>query len=183
MEVEGDLDTERLRPIETPQLGSVYIDMLKQKIDELRETAGVNDLTQGRVAGGLTAASAISALQEAGNKLGRDMISASYRAFCRIVTQVISIVLDFYDDKRYFRVAGDFKRLETSLFSGEIKPVFDVVVEAVKQEPFSRTSQNELSKELFRMGFFAEENRKEALMAAELMDFPGKEKLLNALSL
>ena len=58
--------------------------MLQLKINELKETSNSRDVTQGSVSGGVTAASAIAALQEAGSKSSRDTLRASYRAFERV---------------------------------------------------------------------------------------------------
>ncbi len=46
----------------------------------------------------MTAASAIAALQEAGSKLSRDMIKASYRAFTQVCTPCVELIRQFYDE-------------------------------------------------------------------------------------
>ena len=43
-----------------------------------------------------------------------------------------------------------------------------------KKSPYNRLSQNEMAKELFRLGFFNREYKEQALCALELMDFEGK---------
>ena len=45
-----------------------------QKLTSSKETSGNRDFAQGGTASGVTAAAAIAALQEAGNKLSRDML-------------------------------------------------------------------------------------------------------------
>ena len=54
------------------------------------------------------------------------------------------------------------------------KPVFDIAVKTQKKSPYTRLAQNELAKELFRLGFFNPENSASALSALEIMDFEGK---------
>ena len=58
------------------------------------------------------------------------------------------------------------------------RPVFDIKIKAQRRNPFSRMSQNELAKELYGMGFFVPEKAQEALGALELMEFEGKDQVV-----
>jgi len=65
--------------------------------------------------------------------------------------------------------------------SGEMgtrKPVFDIKVSAQRKSPFSTLSQNELAKELYSGGFFNPEMAQQALIALDLMEFEGKDKVI-----
>ena len=125
-------------------------------------------MTQGGTAGGVTAASAIAALQEAGSKLSRDMLKSAYRAFAKECYLIIELMRQFYDEERIFRITGKL---------GSHEPVFDIVVSAEKKSTFSRLSQNETAKECYQLGFFAPANADAALAALEMMDFEGIEKV------
>ena len=148
----------------------------------------------GGTAGGVTAASAIAALQEAGSKLSRDMLKSAYRAFARECYLIIDLMRQFYDEERVFRVIGPAGGREFVPFSGAAlrarpmglmggvelgsrEPVFDIVVSAEKKSTFSRLSQNETAKECYQLGFFAPANADAALAALEMMDFEGIEKV------
>ena len=172
--------------------------MLSQKIDELKETSGNRDFSQGGTTGGVTAASAIAALQEAGSKLSRDMIKGSYRAFAKVGYLCIELIRQFYTEPRCFRIAGDngdeFQSLDNrallpqsqgsiyGLNLGERLPVFDVRVVSQKASPFSKAAQNELAKELYTMGFFRPDMGEQALAALEMMDFEGKDIVKRSIS-
>ena len=184
--VEGDINEERLRPIGVSQLPPSCTTILKMKIDELKETSSNSDFNRGNTSGGVTAASAIAALQEAGNKMSRDMLKATYRAYTEINYLCIELIRQFYTETRCFRVAtpdggyefSDYNnknllpiRTENNLFR---KPVFDIAVKTQKKSPYTRLSQNELAKELFKLGFFNPDNAVMALAALEIMDFEGK---------
>lgn len=80
VDVEGsaNLDDAHMREITTTPLPGSTLNLLQMKVDELKETSSNRDVSSGGTMGGVTAASAITALQEAGNKTSRDMISASY---------------------------------------------------------------------------------------------------------
>ena len=70
----GNLGADSIAPIRVPALDSVYVAVLQNKIAEMKETAGNRDVMSGGTAGGVTAATAIAALQVAGGKLSRNMI-------------------------------------------------------------------------------------------------------------
>lgn len=184
--VEGDVDEERLRPISVAPLPSSCINVLKLKIEELKETSSNGDVNRGSAVNGVTAASAIAALQEAGSKVSRDMLKTTYRAFTKVNYLCIELIRQFYTERRSFRVKNSDGGFSFTDYSNEKlmpgknvagyyrKPVFDIAVKAQKKSPYSRLSQNELAKELFKLGFFIPENAVQALGALEIMDFEGK---------
>ena len=201
VEVEGDIDEERLRPIDVQQVGGNILNVLQMKIDELKETSSNRDFSNGSTASGVTSGAAISALQESGNKTSRDMISASYRTYTQECYLAIELIRQFYDETRSFRIIGDTGKYEyiqynNAKLQGEAippayagqelepnyvqafrKPVFDIVIKPQKRSPYSKMAQNELAKELYGMGFFNPELATQSLVALELMDFDGEEKV------
>lgn len=192
--VAGELDERRLKQIEMAPISDIYIHVAQQKIDEMKDTAANRDVNSGSTGSGVTAAAAIAALQEAGNKASRDMIGASYRASTSIYNQVIELARQFYDEERNFRIVGDngdyqFVALSNERIKDQVigtdtlgfplyrKPIFDLKVKAQKKNPFSRMEQNETAKELFRLGFFNPERAQEVLPALDMMEFEGIEKV------
>ncbi|MEA4920797.1 MAG: hypothetical protein VB078_07745 [Clostridiaceae bacterium] len=177
--VEGSINDERLRPITPYPLADTYIKVQQMKIDELKETASNRDFSSGGTNSGVTAASAISALQEAGSKTSRDMIGSAYRAYAKISCLCLELIRQFYDGSRSFRITGrednGFVTYNNRGIKGGRRPVFDIRITAQKKNPFARISQNELAKELYSLGFFKPELAGQALGALELMDFEGKE--------
>ena len=81
--VVGRLNDDSFRPLQTAGLQGSSLSYRQSRIEELKEISGNRDMTQGGTTGGVTAASAIAALQEAGSKLSRDMLKSAYRAFSR----------------------------------------------------------------------------------------------------
>ena len=192
--VEGSLDDNRMRQITLDPISGIYVDVLGMKIDEMKETSANRDVTNGGAGSGVTAASAIAALQEAGNKASRDMISASYRAHTSICKLCIELMRQFYDETRSFRIVGDGGTMQFIQFSGAAireqpmgfdaagmelyrLPVFDLKISAQKKNPFSRMEANERAKELYAMGFFDPNRAQEALIALDMMDFEGIDKV------
>lgn len=200
VDVEGELSDTRIKDIDVSPVDGNTISILQMKIDEMKDTAGNRDVNSGGSAGsGVTAAAAIAALQEAGNKTSRDLIDASYRAFRDIVLLVIELIRQFYDETRTFRVTGpnsgeyefvdvsnaQIKDQELMLASGQVmyrRPVFDLDVRAQKKNPFSIMEQNERAKELYAAGFFNPERAQEAQGALEMMEFEGIDKVRDRIS-
>ena len=56
-------------------------------------------------------------------------------------------------------------------------PLFDIDVRAVKKDPYTRISQNELLKDLYALGVFAPENAAAAGILLSAMDFAGIERV------
>ena len=190
----GRLGDDSFRPLQTTGLQGNSLSYRNSRIEELKEISGNRDMTQGGTAGGVTAASAIAALQEAGSKLSRDMLKSAYRAFAKECYLIMDLMRQFYDEERVFRIIGETGRSEFVHFSGAAlraqalpgvggvelgsrEPIFDIVVSAEKKSTFSRLSQNETAKECYQLGFFAPRNADAALAALEMMDFEGIEKV------
>ena len=195
----SNLGEDSIREIRLSGIPEIYLGILNSKIDELKETSGNRDFSQGGVSSGVTAASAIAALQEAGSKLTRDMVKGGFRAFAQINNLAIELIRQFYDEPRFFRLLGNngeqrfitydnsqIKPIKQNTgFYDEItvrKPSFDIKVNAEKASPFSKISQNELALQLYSAGMFNPENRVQALFAINMMDFEGKSALLSQLS-
>ena len=195
----GRIDDQTLKQVEVEGINSLALDLLKFKVSELKETSGNRDFTQGGTTSGVTAASAILALQESGSKLSRDMVKASFRAYSEICYLIVELIRQFYTEPRSFRITGeksktDFVTFSSNQFSAkeEInllgsellarRPIFDIKIVPQKQNPYQKARQNELAKELFSLGMLSKERRDEARLAIKMMDFEGKEELLSKLS-
>ncbi|MBO5496064.1 MAG: hypothetical protein J5967_01565, partial [Oscillospiraceae bacterium] len=104
--VSGNLGEDSLRQIGFAGLPGVYVAVLESTIRELRETTGNTETANGTMNVGVTAASAIAALQEASGKGSRDATRASYLAFREVVELCIELIRQFYTLPRQFRIAG-----------------------------------------------------------------------------
>ena len=192
--VAGRLNDDSFRPLQTAGRQGNSLSYRQSRIEELKEISGNRDMTQGGTTGGVTAASAIAALQEAGSKLSRDMLKSAYRAFAKQCYLIIELMRQFYDEQRVFRIVGADGGNQFVPFSAEAlravpggslggvelgsrEPIFDIVVSAAKKSTFSRLSQNETAKECYQLGFFNPQNADAALAALDMMDFEGIEKV------
>ena len=191
--VTGNLGEDSVRRVDTYPLNGVYVDVVNNKIEELKETTGNRDVTSGGTTGGVTAASGIAAMQEAGAKLARDNNKASYRAYRAVILMVIELIRQFYDTRRQFRIIGESgaeefityanTNLQMQNVDGYLrKPVFDIEVTAEKASPYSRMAQNELALSFYQQGMFNPQMADQALLCLDMMDFPGKDRLVQKIS-
>lgn len=193
--VEGNLDETYLRPIEHMSLDGNYINVLDRAIQELRETSGNTETSTGNISSGVTAASAIAALQEASGKGSRDSTQGSYRAYSEIVEICIELIRQFYNMPRQFRILGEYGAEQYISYTnagiqpqyqgndfgqdmGFRLPVFDIKISAQKKNVYTKVSQNELALQFFQYGFFNPQMTDQALMCLDMMEFDGKDGIM-----
>lgn len=196
--VSGSLDETGLRRVEHSSLDGNYLHLLQQDIQELRETSGNTETSTGNPGSGVTAASAIAALQEASGKGSLDSNLSAYRAFSQVASLTVELIRQFYTLPRTFRILGQYgvyqyrtytnaglqPQLQTLLGQdmGMRKPVFDIKISAQRRNAFSTVSQNELALQLYKLGFFNPQLADQALQCLQMMEFDGKDALMLKIS-
>ena len=193
--VSGPMSADAIMPIVTPPLPGNAVDVMNTKIEELKFITGNTDVANGGNPSGVTAASAIAALQESAGRTSRDSTKAAYRAYRKVVTMVIERIRQFYELPRQFRITGDRGQEEFIDYSnaglqlqtqgqqfgmdmGMRKPVFDIDVRAQSENPFNKVSQNELAIQLLQLGVYNPQQADMSLMMLDMMDFKGKDELM-----
>lgn len=191
---DGNNPLNDLVPVQVPGLPSICVNVLNNKIEELKQTSGSQDVANGMSSGGVTAYSAIAAMIETAGKNTRAFSMGSYRAMQKIGNLVIELIRQFYDLPRQFRITGEngateyieytnakLQRQAIGMdFDGEEMyrlPVFDLEVSAEKETTYTRLAQNELAKELAGMGVFNPQMVDQTLLMLDMMDFDGKDDL------
>ncbi len=195
VDVAGSLDDQALRRIEHNSLDGNYINVLDRVIQELRETSGNTETSTGNISSGVTAASAIAALQEASGKGSKDSTRAAYRAYSQVVEICIELIRQFYDMPRKFRILGQYGAEQYISYTnagiqpqhqgndfgqdmGYRLPVFDITVSAQKKNVYTKISQNELAVQFFQLGFFNPQMTDQTLMCLDMMEFDGKDGIM-----
>ena len=189
------LGQDSILPVSVQGLSDVYVSCLNNKIGELKEVSGNRDVANGGTASGVTAASAIAAMQEQAGKLSRDQIQQSYRAFREELLLVIELMRQFYDAPRQFRITGRLgephfvtfdnsglvqqsQGVEFGVDMGRRTPLFDIQVAAQRQSSYAKAVYNELGIQLYQLGFFNPDMAEQALGCLEIMDFEGREAMM-----
>lgn len=193
--VNGGLAETSIRQIETVGIQNNALNMLDRKIDELKFVTGNSDVNNGGTPAGVTAASAIAALQEISGRTSKDTNRGSYRAYMKLISMVIERIRQFYSIPRQFRIMGPNSqeefisftnaKMQDQALSGGVglqpgfrKPVFDVEVRAQRETAYSRLSQNELAVQFLGLGIFNPQMADQALMMLDMMEFKGKDELV-----
>ena len=197
--VNGNLGEDSLRMVEYRPLSGHYLNMRTSIINELRETSGNTETSVGLANAGVTAASAIAALQEASGKGSRDSTRASYRAYGEIIDLCIELIRQFYELPRQFRITGRLGAEEFVSYDnaglrpqeqgalggvelGLRQPVFDIRVLPQKGSAYTRLTQNELALQFYQLGFFAPQQSDQALACMSMMEFEGRDELMQRLA-
>lgn len=208
VECDRNVDDSIIRPVQANPIPNYIIAERQNKINELKELIGNRDFTQGSTTGGVTAYGAITALQEAGSKLSRDMIKTSYRAYRDIAYMVVELIRQFYTEERKFRITGeagavDYVGLDNSGLADQPieqdmpmmpedtegmgaqeqmyrKVIFDIEIVPQKKNPFNTISHNQMIMDLFRMGAFQPEMADATATALDAMIFDNKDSLIQA---
>ena len=156
----GNLGSDSIAPIRAGSLDSVYVAILNNKIGEMKETAGNRDVANGGTASGVTAGTAIAALQESSGKLSRNMIDDGYEAFADVVTLCIELIRQFYELPRQFRLLGamgteefvsyDHSGLQPRVMDDGVTvsyrvPEFDLEIGAERESPYRTAEANQLA--------------------------------------
>ncbi len=195
----SNLGNDSIQPITVNPLNGIFVTLLNNKIDELKETSGNRDAANGGSASGVTAASAIAAMQEAGSKISRDSTKGAYSAYKQVISQCIELIRQFYGLPRYFRMTGELGDIRFEPYTNEglrptlgkelfgvsrayRVPAFDIDVSAQKASPYSKMSQNELAMQFYNLGFFDPAKADMALACLDMMDFSKKESVMRMIS-
>ncbi|MEK5065898.1 portal protein [Cytobacillus sp. FSL R5-0596] len=169
---------------------------LETKKRDAESVSGIHDVTQGKAPSGVTAASAILALQESANQRVRLLGRTLEAGLKEIGELIIELVREFYQEERIIRVLGDnYKTTFIKFKADELKtkkeyptmnpetmeqeteeilidPDFDVRVEVGSSMQYSKAFLYEQAKELFQMQVIDEQ----ALL--EVVKFPKAEEVL-----
>ena len=195
--VNGTLNDLGIRPIEEPVLPANYMSVLENTIDELREVSGATEVSTGAKPSGVTAASAIAALQQAAGKTSAASTLAEYRAYEQIVIMCIELIRQFYDVARTFRITGQMgeehyitydnanlkaQAIQDGFGMSYRAPEFDVDVSAETNSVYTRISQNEMALQLYNAGVFNPQNVDQSLLLLDTRDFPGKDRLMHRIA-
>lgn len=192
--VEGNLGEENIRPVDTMNLDGIYVEFLNQKIEELKYVTSNQDSNNGIAPSGVTAGSAISALQESAGKNARSSNKTFHRAFREVCYQIVELIRQFYDVPRTFRInpdgmseqfvqfdnAGLKEQAQTTMGMnmGFRLPEFDIDVTTEKANPYKKMEMNELALNFYNLGFFNPQMTDQALACLNMMDFTKKEDVM-----
>lgn len=193
--VAGNMDDGTIREISSHGLPGYVINMRDRLIDEMKESLGNRDVSNGGSVSGVTAASAIAAMQEQSGKLSRVHNKTMYNMHRQITDMSIELIRQFYNVPREYRITGvmgteEYVEYDNSGLQPQTQPsiagiemglrlpCFDIEVTAQKQNPYTKMEQNELALQLFNAGVFNPQLADQSLALLQFMDFEHKDEVM-----
>ena len=171
----------------TPPLPQYIIGESQAMRQTLKEESGANDFSRGNTASGVTAASAIAALQEMSSKRTRMIAMSIWEDYKTAVRYEIEFEREFNVLPREVLLTIDGQQVnatfesalmerQSALGNGEIPIEFMVSIKVERENKFTTTAQNELVLQMVQLGVIQPQQ------AVELMVFEGKEQVLSKIA-
>lgn len=192
--VEGSPNEDNIRAVDHKPLDGIYVNVMNQKIDEMKFITSNQDVNNGATPTGVTSGSAISALQESSGKNARSSNKTFHRMHRGGSYQVLELIRQFYTLPRTFRIMPDGMQEEFVSYDnrglqpqqqmldgmdmGLRVPEFDIEVTSEKANPYKKMEINELALSFYNMGFFNPQMTDQALACLNMMDFTKKEEVM-----
>lgn len=175
-----DISEKSVRWFETKPFTNAPMMYAQEKAASMKDESGANQFNRGEGGRGVTAASAIYALQDAGSKRSRKLIDMLYDAVGEVCWQAIELQYEFYTEDRLVAITDD---------GGEPHDV------TVNNATFKSSSHNGILDMRMRMSAEQDVGYKTALrnqqaieifnaqmidstIALQMMDFPDKDKVM-----
>lgn len=154
----------------------------------IKEEAGSNDFSRGNSTGGVTAASAITALQEASSKRSRMEARVIHSGFAQAVRMELEVEREFETQDRTVEITINGEKQTFTVndaFFKDIQPGYEklpiefrVSVKPMRESRFTKLSNNELILQIMTM---YQGNTINPAILMEAMEFEGKDIVLEKL--
>ena len=106
VEWEGNDIREVMQPVQANPINGQVYQMMQYLADTMKQDSGQNQFTRGEGGMGVTAASAIEALQNAGGKITRWHTEQFKEAFRAVVEQILWVLSEYLEPGRTIRIVG-----------------------------------------------------------------------------
>ena len=155
IEWEGADIREVLQTVQAAPLNGQVYQMMQYLADTMKQDCGQNQFTRGEGGMGVTAATAIQALQEAGGKITRWHTVQFKEAFKAMVEQIMWVLSEYMTPGRKFRIVGGWDstgnmldrivELHAAVNEGDAlpRPAYTVRVQVQKNNPLQIQADNE----------------------------------------
>jgi len=174
-----DISPNAVRWFDKAPFAAPQMEYSSVKTNQMKDESGQNDFQRGDVTGGVTAAAAIKALQEAASKRSRKRIDSIYACCEEAFDMALKLMGEFYTEKRQFivsfegeKVLKEISRKDFLTGSGSRMIDFDLSIHAEKTAGYKTAYNNEQALQLLQSGMIDPE------IALEMMDFDRKDEVL-----
>lgn len=160
------------RPLPLEGLPSYVIEEIDRILADWNDIAGQHEITHGQVPPGVSAATAISYLQEHDESKLSHTFDSLEEGIEKVAQMALSYVHDYWDVEQTIRVTGTDGSFDVMTFKGsDLNNNLDIRVEAGSAMPTSKAAKQALIMDLMKLGFIPPEK------GLEIMDMGGINKL------
>lgn len=142
------------QPLALQGLPSYVLQELDRIQVDMNEISGQHEVSRGQVPSGITAATAISYLQEQDDSKLAFTYDSIEEATEKLAFQTLTYVKQFWDTPRMVKVAGDDSSFDVLAFQGsDLRGNTDIRIESGSALPTSRAAKQAFIMDLMKMGF------------------------------
>lgn len=163
------------KPMPIQGLPPYIIQELNMQLADFEDISGQHNVSKGQAPPGVTAATAISFLQEQDDTMLSPTFASIEEFYEKLGFQTLSLVKQYWDVKRTVKVAGSNNSFNALTFMGSNITSTDIRVEAGSSLPTSKSAKQALLMDLMQMGFIPPEK------GLQLMDVGGVQQLYEEL--
>lgn len=176
-----------------PLNGQVY-QIMQYMVDTMKQDSGQNQFSRGEGGLGVTAASAIQSLIEAGGKLTRWHTEQFKDAYREMIEQVIWVLSEYMTPGRKLRIVGGWDNTENmegrfiELYAPDFegdklkKPAYSVRVQVQKNNPLQNQAHNEFVQQITQVCAQFGQPLEPAAVIRLMRDVPNKTAILKAVT-
>jgi hypothetical protein len=159
-------------PLPLQPLPQYVIDETQRIKEDMDDISGQHDVSRGTVPPGVSAATAISYLQEQDDTMLSSTVREIETAAEKIAKISLALVVQFWDTPRMVKVTGTDGSFDAKVFEGaQLNGNTDIRVEKDSALPTSRSAKQAFLMDLMKMGFISSDR------GLELMEVGGLNKL------
>lgn len=142
------------QPIPMVPLPSYVIQELDRILMDWDEISGQHEVSKGTVPPGVTAATAISYLQERDESILAHSFDSIEEGTENIAFQTLNLVKQFWDETRTVKITGTDGYFDVKAFQGsDLRNNVDIKIEAGSALPVSKAAKQAFIMDLMKMGF------------------------------
>lgn len=163
-------------PVPLQDLPSYVTEEINRIYTDMADLSGQHDVSEGTVPPGVTAATAISYLQEQDESISANSFSSLEEAIEKTAFQTLTYVKDYWDTPRIVRIVGIDGSFDAQAFKGtDLHGNTDIRVEAGSALPTSRAAKQAFILDLMKLGFIPPQE------GLEVMEIGGLNKIYERL--
>jgi hypothetical protein len=159
-------------PLPLIPLPNYVIEELNRTIQDMEDISGQHEVSRGGVPPGVTAATAISYLQEKDDSLLSHTYLNVEKGMESIAKQTLSLVQEYWDTPRLIKATGETGMFDALMLqSSDLKNNTDIRMEGGSSLPTSKAAKQALLMDMMKMGFI------DPQQGLKIMEIGGVQKL------